>query len=738
MSPRRLLAAQGALLLAGGLAASLAPDPARAAPHPTTGSPARTAAQALPVVADLYVNKADFPDPVLAGRVLTYTIEVGNRAGGAVPTVTLVDQLPTDFVPLTPLPSGCVFDQTTFKVTCTITNLQPDQVVPIALQLEIPSSLPPGILTNKATVSANNVVDPVAGNNTATQTTTVERSADLAVTKVCKPDKPAPAGTGGFCTIYVDNLGPSDAVGVMLHDTLSSATPFQVVSVGTQPVARCAPTSTGPVTDAEIQCNLGTIPPGRRAAVRVAVNAPDVSQINDVVRVDGNGTDPNLDNNEAIGRVEFVGSADLSLDKTGPETALGSSELTYEITVTNNGPSTAHDVVVRDTLPAGVSFVSVTPSKGSCTNGQPPGRDLVCGLGNLANGESVLIKVVGRLDADAVTGTILFNEAVVSSATADPDNDDVLKSVKTTVTADADLSVTKDDDPDPVLAGDQLVYTITASNAGPSTAQQVKLEDTLPPDTEFVSGVDAEDNSVCVFQGPDQVVCQLGDLASGASKTVTITVAVDPSVEDGTTLTNEVTVSSTTPDSNTDNNTASTDTDVETSADLWIEAAGLAPGEQVARVKPDEHQQIAFLVTVHNDKGCAGDSPTAVPDTRGNCGEGGPSDAQNVTVVDRLPLSPDRLEVQYVSRDCDYDEQRHVVTCHVDTIAAGSTAQFVIKAKVLDADDDDDDARTEGKKKDKDKERLVNIATVSSSTPDPDPANNTVVTVLFLNDKDRA
>ncbi|WP_212830617.1 DUF11 domain-containing protein [Catellatospora sp. TT07R-123] len=711
-------------MLAGVLAAGTTPEPARAAPATTA---------ALPLV-DLFVTKADAPDPVLAGRVLTYTIEVGNNGPGIAPTATLVDQLPTGFTPVS-VPTGCTFDPMLFTVTCNLTNLLPLQTVPIALQLAIPSSRPPGILSNTATVTTATATDLIPGNNAVTQTTTVERAADLSVTKVCKPDRPAPAGTGGYCTIYVDNLGPSDADGVLLRDNLTSATPFSLTGLVSQPEAGCMPSTRGPATEISIPCSFGTIPAGRRATLRVSVDAPDVTQINDVARVSATTADPDQSNNEATGRVEFVGSADLTLDKTGPETALASTELTYEITVKNNGPSTAQNVTVRDTLPGGVSFVSVSSTKGTCTNGQPPGRDLVCGLGNLANGDSVTITVVGKLADDAVAGTILFNEAVVSSDTADPDNDDVRKSVKTTVTADANLSVTKDDDPDPVLAGEELVYTVTASNAGPSTAQAVTLQDTLPDGTTFVSGVNGGNQPVCAFQQPDQVVCQLGDLASGASETVRITVAVDSSVEDGTTLRNEVTVSSSTPDSDPNNNTATAETTVETSADLWIDAVGLTPGTEAAQVKPDKDKdkdQLVLLVTVHNDKGCRTEE-SAKPS--GTCGEGGPSDAQNVTVVDRLPLSPDQLEVQYVSRDCEYDEQRHVVTCHVDTVPAGATAQFVIKAKLVDKDDDDD-ARTEGKK-DKDKERLVNVATVSSSTPDPDPSNNTAVTVIVLKDKDK-
>jgi uncharacterized repeat protein (TIGR01451 family) len=45
---------------------------------------------------------------------------------------------------------------------------------------------------------------------------------------------------------------------------------------------------------------------------------------------------------------------------------------------------------------------------------------------------------------------------------------------------DADLSVTKTDSPDPVVAGTNLTYTVTVSNAGPLAAAGAAASDTLP------------------------------------------------------------------------------------------------------------------------------------------------------------------------------------------------------------------------------------------------------------------
>ena len=650
---------------------------------------------------DLRISKSDTPDPVAAGQQLTYSIAVTNDGPNAANSVTVTDVLPAGVTFLSSVPA-CTNAAGT--LTCDLGQVLAGQTVPLVIQVRVPADFPPGTISNTATVVAANQFDPNLGNNTATAVTTVNARADLAVTKVCKPDSAAPAGTEAFCDIHVDNLGPSDATDVVLTDILTSASPFELVSATVSPSGTCAPTSSGAVTNITITCDLGTEPAGGRSTVHVVVTADDVAQINDVARVSSATEDPFLGNNQATGRVEFVGSADLSLTKTGPANVVAGTQLQYLITVHNGGPSVARDVVVRDTLPAGVSFVSVTPSVGTCVNGQPTARDLQCGLGNLASGASATITVVAFVAPDVVPGTILFNEAIVFSATADPDNDDVRAGVPTVVVASADISVDKSDSPDPVLAGDQVTYTITAANAGPSTAQGVVLTDTLPAGTTYVSGVDGNGATVCTLVQANQVVCAVGPLNPGQSATVYLTVLVAPSVPDGTVLTNQVAISATTPDPNGANNVATEHTTVRTEAELWLDKTG-------ERISGNPAPRVVYTLTVHNAAGCETDAQSTPTPT---CGEGGPSDAQNITVVDQLPLDPRKMVVQFVSPQCTYVEATHTVTCSAATLPAGASVTFVIEVQAAGS------VRT-----------VLNSATLTSSTPDPVAGNNTdAVTIV--------
>src|SRR5919109_4250638 len=88
---------------------------------------------------------------------------------------------------------------------------------------------------------------------------------------------------------------------------------------------------------------------------------------------------------------------------------------------------------------------------------------------------------------------------------------------------EADVAVTKQASPEPVTVGDDLVYTIVVKNNGPTEASQVTLTDTLSAEVSFGSATPSSGS--CQETG-QAVACDLGTIASGASSTVTIVVAL--------------------------------------------------------------------------------------------------------------------------------------------------------------------------------------------------------------------
>jgi uncharacterized repeat protein (TIGR01451 family) len=205
--------------------------------------------------------------------------------------------------------------------------------------------------------------------------------------------------------------------------------------------------------------------------------------------------------------------ADLSVTKSAnPDPVLVGSNLTYTIVARNDGPSATNGVTLTDRLPSGVTFVSANSTKGACTR---TGSTVTCSLGKLNNGEAATVTIIVRpTREDTIT-----NAVSVRGDVTDPNSSNNTAGVRTRVmSSNADLSITKNDSPDPVFAGNNLNYMIRVTNNGPGAATRVTLTDTLPPCVSFVSA-----SAGCSLSG-GTVTCNLRDLANRATAVVTITV----------------------------------------------------------------------------------------------------------------------------------------------------------------------------------------------------------------------
>ncbi len=253
-------------------------------------------------------------------------------------------------------------------------------------------------------------------------------------------------------------------------------------------------------------------------------------------------------------------NADLSITKTdnADPVVAGQDNLTYTIEVSNAGTADATNVVVTDTLPAGVTLVSTT----GCA--EDPVGIPTCTLGNIANGASAQYTVEVSVDASAAAGSIT-NTASVAADEDDPDTSNNSIGEDTLVSRVADLSVSKTDSADPAVAGENLTYTITVDNAGPSDASGVVVTDTLP------AGVSLVATAGCAEDPAGAPTCTLGTIAAGGSAQYTVEVAVDASLADGTVLTNNVSASANETDPDGANNAGSEGTTISRVVDITLE-----------------------------------------------------------------------------------------------------------------------------------------------------------------------
>ena len=509
-----------------------------------------------------------------------------------------------------------------------------------------------------------------AGNNTSefSDNLTVPE-ADLSITKVDSPDQVI-AGTNLQYILSATNNGPSDATGVTLTVTL----PAGVVLDSATPTQGSCSESGGTVT-----CNLGGVGAGASASssILVAVDPSTRGTITNTASVSASEPDPDASNNSATQDTTVNAQADLSITKAdSPDPVIAGINLQYILSATNNGPSDATGVTLTDTLPAGVVLDSATPTQGSCSES---GGTVTCNLGGVGAGASASSSILVAVDP-STRGTIT-NTASVSASEPDPDASNNSATQDTTVNAQADLSITKADSPDPVIAGINLQYILSATNNGPSDATGVTLTDTLPAGVVLDSATPTQGS--CSESG-GTVTCNLGGVGAGASASSSILVAVDPSTRG--TITNTASVSASEPDPDASNNSATRDTTVNAQADLSITKADSPDPAIVGR-------GVGYELVVINH---------------------GPSDATGVTLTDDLPPGVTYESAGVSQGKC--AETGAVVTCELGTIPIGGSATTSLWAEV--------DAGRTG--------LLNNSSTVAGLEPDADATNSVALAITQL------
>ena len=531
-------------------------------------------------------------------------------------------------------------------------------------------------------------------NNTIILETILQDSADLEIAKVSKPDTSVRAGETFTYTIHVDNLGPSHARNVVLTDTILSSGAFTLLGVTDDPNRPDSCTTTSTSGGTVIACSLGESlepqgdpPRNGRWVIQVAVMAnyaQDVDNVVDVFSADPDGPlpatpDPDTSNNRATDFIAVTDVADLKMTKIGedigsdpdsdPYTVLAGESIRWTIVVTNAGPSTSENVAVVDILPRGlvegsVDAVAQTPAPGGgqCNVGTPgdPNEPLICQLGNLAPTDTATVTIEADIDPGYVAdqpntlyANHLPNDAYLTSDTFDPETqNNIVFDAYVTVTAEADLAIQKTGNPDTVVAGDLLEYTVTITNTGPSDAVDVVVSDTLDTHVEFLRARDPYATGVVCSLNPideQTLTCALGYMPSGDVLTFMILVQVDPDAP--AILHNQVSVSSDTADPNPDNNSDDAYTGVDREQELFITKSD-SPDPLLAGT------ELRYTILFGNN---------------------GPSEATDVIVSDTLPLG-------VTFNRCESLDPNNKVTC---SFAPGSgdgnlTPQIVRVEEILD------------------------------------------------------
>ncbi|HKW57029.1 MAG TPA: C25 family cysteine peptidase [Candidatus Acidoferrum sp.] len=282
----------------------------------------------------------------------------------------------------------------------------------------------------------------------------------------------------------------------------------------------------------------------------------------------------------------FCAGADLAVTNAGsPNPVLAGpgpgNVITYTQTVTNNGPQDALNAVFSEQIPTNTTFQSLNVPGGSgwtCVAPAIGGTGTIsCTNPDVANAASTTFTATVAVNTGVAAGTVITDVDNVTAGTSDPVLTNNSATVQTTVglATTADLSITNTASPNPVIAGNNITYTVVVTNNGAASAGTVAFTEAIPANTTFVSvtPVPAAGWSCGVASGT--LTCSNPLMAAGASTTFTVVVMVNAGTAAGTVITDTANVSSATTDPNPNNNSATATVVVATAgqSDLSITSA---------------------------------------------------------------------------------------------------------------------------------------------------------------------
>ena len=697
--------------------------------------------QILAPTVDLRANKSG-PNPplVVVGNSYSWQIDTTNLGNtGFFGTVLMTDNLPAGLTLTAYTQNGwtcspAVPPALAGPVTITCQRdytagapLDPGATTPpVLLQTTATGT---GTILNSLTVTlpVSNLPDDDPSNNTISYGVTGSENAASADIRVLKTAALPTLAAGDVQTFRLEvvNSGPTASADVDLTDDFTDLVNSAVGAAGAGYIGEtvvansaggvsCSSAPSGGVSR-RLTCTL--------AAVPICTAGVDCAVITVQVRPGGDGgarnntaraisrsvADPDLSNNAGTAAYTIDPRADVSVTKVAsPSPAVAGQNLTYVITALDvgNGLSSADNVTIDDTLPADVTFVSASPSNGSCSivpaagSSTGPGNNrILCNLGTISNGGQRTVTVV--VQPKFITrGTVLTNSVAVSTTTPEinPGNDNA--SVTTPVANPTlDLLANKSDSIDPVAVGQDTVYTLTVTNTGPSLAENVVLTDPLPATGLSFQSFTVSSGGTCTSVPAVGTVggtmrCEWASLPAGQAHVVSVTVQ-------GTAkgvVTNTVNVTSDEVlagfDTNPGNNTDSETTTVRTRAD--VEVASKVPSANPVSLR----DPFSFVVTVRNNTG-----PVL-------------SEADNTTVTDNLPAGMVLTGTPTVAVTagtatasvCTGTAGATSFTCDLGTFSSGAAARITVPVKV-------NTETTAG-------QVFTNTATISTSSLDVNPANN--------------
>ncbi|MEP6790279.1 MAG: DUF11 domain-containing protein [Ramlibacter sp.] len=449
----------------------------------TASDPVTNAGYLCLPITDLSISKVASTTTLSVGQTSNFTLTIGNTGPQQATSATVIDVLPPGLGSLTfvsasgttgatTLTSSSITGTSTFNGTVTIPV---NQTLTIVLRAIGASN---GSLVNASTVTAAaNASDTNLTNNLGTATVVVGPSADLSVAKAASTPSLVVGGTTNFTLTFV-NAGPSAVTGALITDTLPSS--LGTLTFISATIAN-ASTLTSSAIAGRVFTGTVTLPVASTLTVVLRAVAGTIGAVLNTATIaaPSGTTDANTANNTGTAIVNVGPQADLSVSKSvSPSVILDGQTTLFTVVVRNLGPNTATGATFNDTLPSGLSGMTIlaTSSAGGATiTAQASSSSQANATMTLPANSSIsfsLRAIAGGVGQQVNAATVSAPAGVIDPVSS---NNSAFATV--TIPVSTNLSISKTNTVSSVTSGSSTVYGITVSNGGPNSADGAVLID---------------------------------------------------------------------------------------------------------------------------------------------------------------------------------------------------------------------------------------------------------------------
>ncbi|MGH0423863.1 cell surface protein [Bacillus pretiosus] len=426
------------------------------------------------------------------GNTITYTTTITNTGNTAATNITFTSAIPanTTFIPNSVTINGMQQLGARPALGVNIPNIAPGETVTVTFQVTVISIPPSSSIMDNDTILYSYTVDPSAAPvTTSTSTNSVTNPVlDAMITMIKSVDQTlVTLGDTITYTTLLTNSGNTNAMNITFTDLIPDGTTFVLDSVTINGITQIGLNPNTGIT-------IGSIAPNSSIAIAFQVTATSTPVQNPIANSASASytfiTDPNapIVSRNVTSNTVFTTintAIILSLKQVDKSFSRIGDTLTYTVTLTNNGNSSAQNVIFSDTMPSGTTFIANSFSiNGVSQSGADPSNGV--NIGPITAGSTVTVSFQVNVASLPTENQIVNFSSTSYQLVSPPDPETSISNPVSTQIKEAILSMTKNESVSFADIGQTAFYTTSISNIGNTDATNIVFTDALPSGLTFV------------------------------------------------------------------------------------------------------------------------------------------------------------------------------------------------------------------------------------------------------------